>query len=193
MPKHLNRPNFKMPGYPWDSYIESIEAKVNRLQNELDKMRAAAQQPSLFGGDEPSAVTAPTLEMGSVPATGHSALFDEDPSANALGGFTAESEESRKAALANYPRSGNQRHKILLAVFRKGPHGMTFDECREEIGIYSADRRMSELVDGGWLERTGRARITQHGADASVMTCTQKAVEWIRTRDSQVFLEAQQR
>lgn len=178
MPKHLNRPSMADPPYPWKDYIVGLESKIDRLQTELDNMRAKAQQPSLFGGpaeEAPAPVAAAPLP---------------DYEQNRLGGFTADSETSRQAALDNYPRSGRQRHEILMAVFRSGAHGMTFDEVREQNGIYSADRRMSELVDGGWLDRTERTRKTTHGSDANVMVCSQKAIDTIRVREPQVFAEA---
>jgi hypothetical protein len=191
MPKRLNRPTTTPPPYPWKDYVESLEGKINRQQVEIDKLTAKLQQPSLLDGGMSGGPE--TLAMESPAPT--NALFEGDapedaPDQNRLGGFTRDSEESRQAALGNYPRSGNQRHKILLYCFRQGPHGATFDECRTHLDIYSSDRRISELVEGGWLERTGRARRTSHGEDASVVIATQKATEWIRARDPQVFAEA---
>jgi hypothetical protein len=183
MPKRLNRPTNAPPPYFWREYIEGLEDKIHRQQVEIDKLQAKLQQPSLLGGvtSEPEVMAAPES----------SAMFEGmEPDQNRLGGFTADSEESRKAALGNYPKSGNQRHRILLYVFRQASHGATFDECREKLGIYSSDRRISELVEGEWLERTGRARRTTHGEDASVVVATTKAVEWIRTHDPQAFAEA---
>lgn len=181
MPKHLNRPTTEKPPYPWKDYIESIEAKVNRLQAELDKMRGAAQQPSLFGGDGPGTAAA-TIAQEKPPSA-----IEDDYEADALGGFTADSETSRLASIQNYPKSGRQRHQILMAVFKSGQYGKTFDEVRNEENIYSADRRMSELVDGGWLERTERTRNTVHGAAANVMVCTPKAIEQIRAREPMLY------
>lgn len=183
MPKLINRPNHPMPGYPWNDYIESLESKVNRLQAELDKMRAKEQQPSLFGGTGP-ATTAPTIAPSPI---------EDDYEADALGGFTADSETSRKAALGNYPKSGRQRHKILMAVFKSGQYGKTFDEIRNEENIYAADRRMSELVDGGWLERTERTRMTSHGAEANVVICTPKAIEQIMVREPMLYAQVNAR
>ncbi len=191
MPKHLNRPTNAVPPYPWKSYIESIEAKVDRLQTELDKMRAAQQQPSLFGDDGAAPTAAPTIAQTPVPE--RTSPFADAPDENRLGGFRGDGDTSLRAAIENYPRSGTQRNQILLAVMRKGQHGMTFDEVRQEEGIYSADRRMSELVDGGWLERTERERRTQHGSMANVMIASQKAIEWVRVRDPQAYAAMTQR
>lgn len=183
MPKHLVRPTLAPPPYPWKGYIESLEAKINRLQTEIDKAEARRQQPSLFGDEGPD-TTAPRIAQSKV---------EEDYEANDLGGFTADSETSRNAAIFNYPRSGRQRHAILMAVFKAGPQGKTFDEVRNEQDIYSADRRMSELVDGGWLERTERTRRTTHGADANVMVCSAKAVQEIQAREPMLYSQVTSR
>lgn len=184
MPKRLNRPNFKMPGYPWDDYIKALEDKIGRLESERDGLQSKLQQPSLTGG---SLFDAPTVAVD--PPTPRTAL-DDDPDKDAMPRFTGASEESRKAALALYPKTGNQRHKILLYAFKQGSHGITFSEAREALGIYGADRRISDLVDGGWLERTERSRETAQGQQANVVITTQKAAEWIRHRDTQAFQEA---
>src|SRR3954468_16097423 len=140
MPKRLNRPTTQVPPYPWRDYIESLEDKIHRLQVEIDKLQSKLQQPSLFGGGGGY----PAQQQQQAANGASDALFEgtdittetHGPDQNQLGGFTRDSEESRKAALGNYPRSGNQRHKILVYVFKQGPHGATFDECREKLGIY---------------------------------------------------------
>jgi hypothetical protein len=187
MPKHLNRPTHRDPPYPWKDYVESIEAKVDRLQAELDKLRAVAQQPSLFGEQAPAPVS--TIAQETPPER----LVDlPEPDQNAMPGFRGQ-DTSRHAAQDVFPRTGTQRATILLAVFRKGQFGMTFDEVRAEEGIYSADRRMSELADNGWLERTERERRTRHGSMATVMVTTQKAIEWLRIRMPQDYATITQR
>ena len=181
-----DRPTTATPPYPWKDYIEYLEGKVHRLEVERDKLRAAQQQPSLF-----QTVAEPGPEPISALSQGDGGrMAGHDPDDNVLGGFTADNEESRKAALANYPRSGNQRHKVLLCVFKQGQHGATFDEVRDFTGIYSADRRFSELVEGGWLERTERTRRTGRGEEAIVCITSQKAEEFIKNREPQIYLEA---
>lgn len=181
MPKLLNRPTTATPPYPWKGYIESLESKIDRLQAELQNLRAEAQVEglSLFDAAPPEEPPTPA-ELSRV---------EEDYEQDALGGFTADSETSRNAALANYPRSGRQRHQILMAVFRAGAYGKTFDEIRDDLSIYSADRRMSELAEGGWLEVTERTRKTNRGSDARVMVCTPKAVDAIKWREPQLFAQ----
>jgi hypothetical protein len=180
MPKHLNRPTTTPPPHPWRDYIEGLERKINRLQAEVDQATAKIQQPSLFGVEGPD-TTAPRV------AQEPQGKIAEDYEADDLGGFTADSETSRQAALRNYPKSGLHRHRILMAVFRSGSQGKTFDEVRNEEKIYGADRRMSELVDAGWLERTERTRRTTHGADANVMVCSPKAVQEIQVREPLLY------
>jgi hypothetical protein len=183
MPKHLNRPSNAPPPYPWKDYVESLERKINKLQAEVDKATAKIQQPSLFGGEGPD-TTASRISQEPPEPQGKIA---EDFAANDLGGFTADSATSRQAAILNYPKSGLHRHRILMNVFRSGSHGKTFDEVRNEESIYGADRRMSELVDAGWLERTERTRRTVHGAEANVMVCSPKAVQEIQVREPMLY------
>jgi hypothetical protein len=186
MPKHLTRPTTARPPYPWKDYIESLERKIDKLQVEVDKATAKIQQPSLFGGEGPDMTASRVTQepQGKVA---------EDFAANDLGGFTASSATSRQAAILNYPKSGLHRHRILMAVFRSGPHGKTFDEVRNEESIYGADRRMSELVDAGWLERTERTRRTIHGAEANVMVCSPKAVQEIQVREPMLYSQVTSR
>jgi hypothetical protein len=176
-----DRPTTAEPPYPWKDYIVYLEGKVHRLEVDRDKLRAAQQQPSLFETVAPN--------EGPEPVSALTQGDGDAPDQNRLGGFTRDSETSRQAAIGNYPRSGNQRHKVLLCVFKQGQHGATFDEVRELTGIYSSDRRFSELVEGGWLERTERTRRTGRGEEAVVCITSQKAEEFIRHRDAQVFLE----
>jgi hypothetical protein len=173
-----DRPSNQDPPYPWKDYIVYLEGKVHRLETERDKLVAVQQQPGLFDtlSAEPEAPT--------------SALFGDDPTANALGGFRgSDPSTSREAALGNYPKSGSQRHEILLALFKAGSHGLTFDEAREQLDIYSTDRRLDELVKGGWAERTERTRATSRGAEAIVYTISAKGSDWIKNREPHLFLE----
>lgn len=178
-----DRPTTAEPPYIWKPYIEYLEDKVHRLEVERDRLRASIQQDSLFDTLAPAAPSEP------VNALTQGDGGDERPDRNQLGGFTADSETSRQAALSNYPKSGNQRHQVLLCVFRQGQNGATFDEVRKLTGIYSADRRFSELVEGGWLERTDRTRKTDRGEEAVVAITTQKAEEFIRTREPMLYRE----
>lgn len=112
------------------------------------------------------------------------------PDENALGGFTSDSETSRKAALDNYPRSGSQRYRCLVAIAKSGIAGRTFDELRQELDLYSADRRLSELKDGGWIESNGQERKTQHGSDAVVYILTGKGQREVDAREADITVGA---
>src|SRR3954452_5810097 len=102
MPKRLNRPTNDQPPYPWRDYILGLEDKIRRLQSEVDGLQSKLQQPSLFGGDgggattinEATAALFEGMEPGGEPGG------NGNPDENRLGGFTADSDESRKAAIA---------------------------------------------------------------------------------------------
>lgn len=110
-------------------------------------------------------------------------LFDDGPpahDANALGGFrAADLGTSRKAAIFNYPRSGNQRHRILLAIIAAGARGLSTDELTDgtQIPYVSASARVTELRRGGWIEDSGVERETRLGSDAIVWRATPKGIE----------------
>lgn len=99
----------------------------------------------------------------------------DDPSENRLGPFASDSDTSRKAALANFPRSGSQRNRILRAV-EESRNGMTRPEIAEDLGISenSVRPRVKELIEGGWLEDTDDTRLTDSGQEASVLFATDK-------------------
>lgn len=111
------------------------------------------------------------------------------PGENQLGRWRARSDTARKAALANYPRSGNQRHRILLYAVAEGARrGITSDEVARDLKIplYSAKPRMSELRDGGWLERRKHGdscylmRLSPNGAGTEIHWPTAKALREVR-------------
>lgn len=94
-----------------------------------------------------------------------------------LGGFTGSSETSRRAALDNYPRAGSQRWRVLRLLRDAGGHGAT----AAELPMHSADRRLSELKAGGWVEQARyendalRTRKTPRGSRAAVYVLTDRA------------------
>lgn len=79
-------------------------------------------------------------------------LFD-----NELGAFQRHSETSRRGALTNYPKSGTQRARVLLAI-ASGPH--TDNELCDVLGLSgsSVRPRRVELVSGGLVEDSGVRR-----------------------------------
>lgn len=105
----------------------------------------------------------------------------EQPGDNALGGFQGHSETSRKAALANYPKSGSQRRRILNFLIAQG--GRTREELAERLDLpdSSVRPRIVELVEGDWVEETKITRRTKAGQQAAVVIATRKAMEHART------------
>lgn len=111
---------------------------------------------------------------------GHDDVPVEDPAANALGGFTADSATSRKAALDNYPRSGTQRARVLGAIVATAPHGRTAHEVAAATGLYygSVTPRIGELKRGGWIVASEETRKSEHGSDAEVLYATERALTY---------------
>ncbi len=88
---------------------------------------------------------------------------------------------SKAAAAAVEPRTGSQRHRVLAAVAQvsRDPAlvGLTDVELGAATGIRpnSLRPRRGELVDGGWLEDSGRTRV-HHGREHTVWVLSPKAV-----------------
>lgn len=105
----------------------------------------------------------------------------ERPDDDALGPFQGGSDTSRRAALANYPRSGSQRLTVLEVIAANVWRGGI---TREEIATatyLSGDAvrpRVRELIDGGWVVEGEETHLTKAGNDAHVLRPTAKHVEW---------------
>lgn len=114
-----------------------------------------------------------------------------DPDEKALGPFVRDSETSRQAALAAYPRQGSQRWTILQYLFdreEEGRPGCTREELAKDLGMSpdSVRPRCVELRRGGWIcavasgcgvADTDETRTTEHGNEAEVLVLTAAAVE----------------
>jgi hypothetical protein len=110
----------------------------------------------------------------------------EDPAENRVGPSTPGSDTSRRAALDNYPRSGSQRHRVLVAIGRAGHHGRTRDELATELGLPDSgtDARVWELLQGKFVkELDSVTRKTRAGSQASVLVLTDKGLQHIRAND----------
>lgn len=89
---------------------------------------------------------------------------------------------SRDAARANFPRSGSQRHRVLVAVAAAGERGLTAEEAAHATGMRSgvsgnsAAKRLSELKQAGYATPTGDTRKTANGCEAHVFVATSKAL-----------------
>jgi len=100
------------------------------------------------------------------------------PNKNTLGPFARDSKTSRASALANYPRSGSQRERVLREIEKAGRRGAT----REEISFgarmndNSVRPRVRELIDGRFIVASDATRPTRSGGDAEILFLTTKAV-----------------
>lgn len=114
-----------------------------------------------------------------------------DPDAKSLGAFARDSETSRQAALAVYPRQGTDRWKILYLLdlaSKSGMPGHTRDEIARHVGLpgNTVRPRVRELMDGGWVEQArdedGKLirRLSDAGHPADVLRLTALAREAIR-------------
>lgn len=102
-----------------------------------------------------------------------------DPGADALGRFHAEPHPTEVAgAVAAIPNTGSQRRLILDAIAAAGEDGLTHDELAEVEGV--SDRahrtRRKELEDDGWVEDSGRTRLTETRTDAVVWVLTKRGL-----------------
>lgn len=90
-------------------------------------------------------------------------------------GPSGPSETSKAAAYDNKPRSGSQRYKVLKAI-QGTVTGLTRDEIAETLDLpdSSADGRVWELLQGGFIQETDRKRTTRNGSQAVVLVTTVK-------------------
>lgn len=107
--------------------------------------------------------------------------IEVDVAARKMGPFARKSETSRQAALANYPRSGTQRARILAAILA-GTSGRTREELAGQLKLpdNSVRPRVRELIDGGWvvvLLSDGKpvTRKTTLGNESEILVATNKA------------------
>lgn len=99
-----------------------------------------------------------------------------DPAANSLGRLhKAPTDTELGAAVMSFPRTGSQRLKVLEAI-AASPAGMLDEEIATVPGIADTAHRTrrSELVQGGWVEDSGRTRRTASGADSIVWVLTEQ-------------------
>lgn len=119
----------------------------------------------------------PGQEFTLATANGQTSIYDVAASdATSLGPFARDSDTSRKAALANYPRSGTQRHRILEYVIGMGDYGATRDGIAMVLGLgpQSVGPRVLELIEGGWLHESAQLRPTRNQNEAVVLLYTGK-------------------
>lgn len=97
---------------------------------------------------------------------------------------SADPESSHRAALANFPRSGNQRRRVLEALAARKAGGATFEELIVDTGIKSAAKRLTELKAGGWAIAANTFRKTSMGATAEVYLASAKALSALEAERS---------
>lgn len=122
---------------------------------------------------------------GVVLTPGQTSLFDppRHDADRAGASHRTDPHTSRDAARANFPRSGSQRHRVLLAVVAAGGRGLTAEEAAHATGMRSgvsgnsAAKRLSELKQHGYVAATGATRPTQNQCQAHVFVATAKAVK----------------
>jgi hypothetical protein len=88
---------------------------------------------------------------------------------------------SAKAARDIAPKVGSQRARILAAVVEHG--GLTDHELSERLELLdnSVRPRRSELIEGGYLQDSGRVR--QHrGSQWSIWEATESGYAWYRAQ-----------
>lgn len=104
-----------------------------------------------------------------------------DPAANSLGRLhKAPTDTELGAAVMSFPRTGSQRLRVLEAI-AAAPDGLLDEEIATVPGIADTAHRTrrSELVQGGWVEDSGRTRRTASGADSIVWVLTpQGKAKW---------------
>jgi hypothetical protein len=96
----------------------------------------------------------------------------------------SDSATAKKAAKNAEPRQGTQRFRCLdaIASFR---HGLTYEEVARETRLpaVSCSTRMSELLTGGFVERSGQTRKTLNGGDADCLVVTAKGMAVLQQHD----------
>jgi len=89
-------------------------------------------------------------------------------------------ETSGQAAVANYPRSGTQRAKVLNVIYQAlmFEDGLTLDEIANWTGLVanSVRPRRKELERDGLVRDSGKRKSSNMGHPAVVWTLTQEGL-----------------
>lgn len=98
-----------------------------------------------------------------------------DPTASRPGArHAAAGDTERASSLAQAPKSGTDRRRVLDHLASTGDTGATDEEISIalEMRLYTAAPRRTELVSAGWVEDSGRRRPTTTGSPAAVWVLT---------------------
>lgn len=89
-------------------------------------------------------------------------------------GSSGAPDTQRLAAISVYPTSGTARRTVLDYIVGCGDSGATDDEMEFRLGMrhQSVSARRYELHRDGWIEDSGKRRVTRSGRDAAVWTLT---------------------
>jgi hypothetical protein len=88
----------------------------------------------------------------------------------------------KAAAWKVEPRTGTQRARVMLALWRVYPDGLLHEEIGEIDGISDKAHRTrtGDLVKGGWVEDSGLKRLTDTNSESIVWRLTEKGAAWCR-------------
>lgn len=88
-------------------------------------------------------------------------------------------ETERYAAIAQYPKSGTDRRRVLDFIAARGDEGATDEEIALGLNMrhYTAAPRRTELRDGGWVGDSGKRRPTTTGSPAAVWVLSERGRE----------------
>lgn len=87
---------------------------------------------------------------------------------------------SKEAAVAVFPRSGTQRHRVLQAL-AMSTFGLTDEDIEDITGLdyNSSGPRRRELVNAGWVKDSGEVRKSGKGVNQVVWKITTEGLkEW---------------
>ena len=124
----------------------------------------------------PAADTPPGGDVPPVVPEQPSLLDENRPGKAQRDGDAAETQ--RLAALRVMPHTGTARRRVLDAILVATRDGMTDEELQDVLAMNPSTQRPRrvELVEGGWIEDSGRRRPTRSGMDAVVWQATEKGL-----------------
>jgi hypothetical protein len=99
---------------------------------------------------------------------------------------TPGSETSKAAARKVEPKMANKRGKLLLQMVYRWPDGATHETMIDDLGWAPSTlrTRCSELVEGGYVEDTGKTLPNRFGNQMAVWKPTNRGQLWVRDRTS---------
>lgn len=112
------------------------------------------------------------------PVTMHNVEALSDPDENRIGKFSNPAKSGappsqRDGALSVYPRSGTQRRSLLNLIGER-VDGISDEQANDilDIGIRQTSARRNELMDGGWVRKSGRTTRARSGVEVELWELT---------------------